>query len=180
MFHDIMTASATDDSGLDAFSMEAVKRELHKKQSYTAGFNVFQVIDFTRFMAPDTPVHLDKVQKLADHFWSPVPTDSICPYMLVVAALPTDCDNGLHALPMLSPPEYAWALLLALEEAIDSNASDQELTFFRSLMLSFSVRVECVEVEHDRVWRAHVLRQSDSQVGYVAKQTPVQCIQRSR
>ena len=180
IFQDITTAAATAESGLDAFAQDLIKQKLNNHQNYMAAFNVFQVVDFARFMTPDTPVHLEKVQALADHFWSPVPKTSICPYTLVVAALPTDFDNGLHSLPMLSPPEYAWALLLALEEAIDSNASDQELTFFRSLMLSFSVRVECVEAEQERVWRAHALRQSDSQVGFVAKQTPIQCTQRSR
>ena len=42
------------------------------------------------------------------------------------------------------------------------------------MALSFCVRVEAIENYEEAMWRAHQLRQANSQVGDVAKQTPVQ------
>ena len=128
------------------------------------------------FATKETPVHMDRVTQLGEHFWSPIPND-ICPYTIVVAALFSDTEGErLPPLMMLSPPEYAWGFLFAIEDAINTGATDTEFKTLRRLALSFTVRVEVVENNHNRLWRAHQLRQSDAQVGHVAKQTPAQCI----
>ena len=174
LFSDILSTQARNDAGMAPVDLQVLTGALQNSQHYTAAFNIFQVVDLMSFVTHDTPVHTDHTQKLADHFWSPVPNDLVCPYLIVLAAMPSDANDGLRTLPMLSPPEYAWAFLFALEAAINAGSTDAELATFRQMALSFTVRVEVHENQQQRVWRAHQLRQSDTQVGYVAKQSPVQ------
>ena len=178
-FQDIMSAEALSDGGMARVSMGDLRCSLVANKHYTAAFNLFAVVDFMRFVTQDTPVHGEKVLRLGEHFWTPSPTDTTaCPYTIVLAALESDGGDAttIPPLEMLSPPEYAWAFLFAIEQAINNDATDGELQAFRRVALTFTLRLEIVESRTERHWRAHRLRQGDTQVGDVAKQTPVQCM----
>ena len=176
LFNDITQKEAIS-AGMAVWQKNDMKAKLASIKNYTAAFNLFQVCDLGDFLTKDTPVHLKKVQQLGDHFWSTPPENGLCPYTIVLAcpsSLATD--GNVTQLAMLSPPEYAWAFLFAIEEGIDASMDDADMEKFQKAALAFSVRLEVIDNHQDRLWRAHQLRQSDSQVGYVAKQTPVQCM----
>ena len=174
-FHDIMSLDARADAGVAPVNKATFLDTLATAQSLTAGFNLFQVVDFMAFTTSDTPVYMDKVESLVQLCWRRFPRHGIFPFTIVVAWRSGHAQEGIiPCLPLLSPPEYAWSSLFAIEELIQGGASDEEISKYKGVMLAATVRVEAIDSSDERMWRALNLRSADQGFGEVAELTPTQ------
>ena len=113
-------------------------RNLVGNKHNTAVFNFFQVADCINCATRGAPMHKDDVQRLKGHFWFP---RDICP-------IHDRCGDLVHiflwqaAAPVDDTAPSRIRILFAMEDEINTCATDGELETFRRLALSCAVRVE--------------------------------------
>ena len=171
-FEGLLTADACEDCFQGAYDVDHFRRSIVTNKGISqSGYNLFR-LNLNQWATMDTPVQMMKLNWVVDHFWEAKMPDCF-PHTIVVA-LRTGEEPASNVGTMISPPEFAWAPVRAIENAIQNGSSDDDLQKLRKLVLSATVRFEIIDNTNDRIWRAHQLRQSEIQTGDSAKLTPLQ------
>ena len=129
------------------------------------------MIDCLAIPSIDSPIYETKVNWLKDHFWATPP--NTFPY--TITAVTSSTTVTLPAV-QISAPEYTWAAILGVAEAIKAQAEPEVLEKYRSVLGRANVTIELIENENKRAWRSIQLRQDDQQKGEATKMTTIQLV----
>eukprot|EP00959_Pyramimonas_sp_CCMP1952_P099534 2080928-Pyramimonas_sp.AAC.1 len=120
---------------------------LKQNNAWEGTGSLFSLIDCLAIPSIEAPIYKTKVNWLKGHFWATPP--NTFPY--TITAVTSTATVTLLAV-QISAPEYNWAAILGVAEAIKAQAEPEVLEKFRSVLSRANVTIELIENDNKRAW----------------------------